>query len=218
MNSLLCSFFYTLNQEVTMKIGEIINRVDSIEKINGEAKYIEDIKFKNLHYARTLRSSIAKGEIVSINYPEIPDGLWIIDAKDTYKNEVYMIQTDMPIFAKKDVNYIGEPLALIVGKNKNLIIEFMKNIKIEYKEDIGIFSIDECRNNKERIFTTHKYGKGDIANIEYDEIFERKYSTGYQEQLYMEKQGLVGDYKDGILTIWGSLQCPYYIKNALINS
>jgi CO/xanthine dehydrogenase Mo-binding subunit len=201
-----------------MNIKDKINRVDAAEKIRGEGKYIEDIYFDNLYFARTLRSSIAKGKIIKIDYPEPSEGIWVIDAKDTIKNEVSMIQVDMPIFADEEVNYIGEPIALIVGKDKNRIIEYMNGINIEYKEERGIFSFEECRGKEEQIFTSHSFEKGNIDELEYDEIFEREYSTGYQEQLYMEKQGLVGDYQEGILTVYGSMQCPYYIKNALINS
>lgn len=197
-----------------MKITDRINRVDGVEKINGTARYIEDIKFENLHYGRTLRSEISKGRIKCIKYPELPENLWVIDAKDTFINQVAMITMDMPIFADGYVNYKGEPIALIAGKDKNEIIKFMKNIEIEYEEEEGVFDFGSGDN----IFSEQEYTKGDLETLEYDKVFEKSYSTGYQEQLYMEKQGLVGDCSDGRLIIYGSMQCPYYIKNALIHS
>ncbi|MCA9523957.1 MAG: molybdopterin-dependent oxidoreductase, partial [Myxococcales bacterium] len=40
--------------------------------------------------------------------------------------------------------------------------------------------------------------------------------TGAQEQLYIEPQGVIARFDEqGGLTIWGSMQCPYYIHNAL---
>jgi CO/xanthine dehydrogenase Mo-binding subunit len=197
-----------------MKITDRIDRVDVAEKISGKARYIEDIKFENLHFGRTLRSEIAKGKIKYIKYPELPENLWIIDANDTFINQVKMIMTDMPVFADGYVNYRGEPIALIVGKDKNEIIKFMKNIEIDYEEEEAIFDFGSGDN----IFSVQKYTKGDIETMEYDQVFEKSYSTGYQEQLYMEKQGLVGDYSDEKLIVYGSMQCPYYIKNALIHS
>ncbi|SHJ19631.1 CO or xanthine dehydrogenase, Mo-binding subunit [Dethiosulfatibacter aminovorans DSM 17477] len=197
-----------------MKITDRISRVDVVEKISGKARYIEDMKFENLHYGRTLRSEIAKGRIKCIKYPDIPENLWVIDADDTFINQVKMIETDMPIFADGYVNYRGEPIALIVGRDKNEIIRFMKNIEVEYEEEEPVFEFG----GNENIFSEQEYTKGDIENLDYDEVFERSYSTGYQEQLYMEKHGLVGDYSDGKLIIHGSMQCPYYIKNALIHS
>lgn len=197
-----------------MKITDRINRTDVAEKISGKARYIEDMKFENLHYGRTLRSEIAKGRIKCIKYPDIPENLWVIDANDTFINQVKMIETDMPVFAEGYVNYRGEPIALIVGRDKNEIISFMKKIEVEYEEEEAVFEFG----GSENIFSKQEYSKGDIENLHYDEVFERAYSTGYQEQLYMEKHGLVGDYCDGKLIIHGSMQCPYYIKNALIHS
>lgn len=198
-----------------MKISDQIERVDVVEKINGSLKYIEDIKFENLHYARTLRSTVAKGLIKSIHYPEDEVGIFVVDASDVcHKNEVAMIMMDMPIFAHKEVNYIGEPISLIVGKDKNQIIQYMNKIEVEYDLDEPILTM-EAGLEKEKIFTDHTFEVGDLNKMSYDECFEREYQTGYQEQLYMEKQGLVGTFDGEVVTVYGSLQCPYYVVNAL---
>jgi len=48
-------------------------------------------------------------------------------------------------------------------------------------------------------------------------VVEGKYTTGAQEQLYIENQGVIAsfDVEHG-LTLWGSLQCPYYVHKALM--
>ena len=47
-------------------------------------------------------------------------------------------------------------------------------------------------------------------------IVEGEYETGAQEQLYIEPNGMiaVADPDDGV-TVWGSMQCPYYVHKAL---
>ena len=47
-------------------------------------------------------------------------------------------------------------------------------------------------------------------------IVEGEYETGAQEQLYIEPNGMlaVADRDDGV-TVWGSMQCPYYVHKAL---
>ncbi len=200
-----------------MNIHDKINRVDGISKINGSAKYIEDIHLDEVFHARTLRSGIAKGRVKSIDYPVDYEDIIVVDSHDIHKNEVLMITTDMPVFTPSEVTYVGEPLSLILGKDKHRVIEFMNQIKIVYEEDEGIFAMDACT-KAEDIFSEYVYEKGNIHELEYDEIFEKVYETGYQEQLYMEKQGMIASYDDHILTIQGSMQCPYYIKNALIHA
>src|ERR1700747_1321454 len=56
-------------------------------------------------------------------------------------------------------------------------------------------------------------GIGEIAT----HIVEGEYFTGAQEQLYIENNGMIASY-DGEtgVTVWGSLQCPYYVHKALM--
>lgn len=199
-----------------MKISDHVDRVDIHAKLNGQEQYLEDLSFENLHFARTLRSTIPKGKILSIRYPKDFDDITVVDKNDVFlKNEVAMIETDMPIFADGYVNCIGEPLALIVGKDKNRVIEFMGKIHIEYESEQPVLTMAEA---SDQVFTSKMYTKGDLASLEGLQTFERVYETTYQEQLYMEKQGVVAHYVDKRIEIYGSMQCPYYIVNALKNA
>ena len=61
--------------------------------------------------------------------------------------------------------------------------------------------------------------KGDVDDVwaKADYIVEGEYTTGAQEQLYIENNGVIAafDTAQGI-TVWGSLQCPYYVHKALM--
>lgn len=196
-----------------MKISDKVDRLDVKDKLNGSTRYIEDMRFENLHFARTLRSEIAKGKIASITFPDDREGIWIVDASDIlHKNEVAMILNDMPVFAESEVNYIGEPIALIVAKDKDRIVSFMKEIKVEYVEEEAVLDISD---SEAKIFTEQSFSLGDIDSSEYDEVFSQEYESAYQEQLYMEKQGVVGVPDNGGAVVYGSMQCPYYVLNAL---
>src|SRR6266446_2298789 len=50
-----------------------------------------------------------------------------------------------------------------------------------------------------------------------DFIVEGEYETGAQEQLYIENNGAIAiaNAEEGV-TVWGSMQCPYYVHKALI--
>ena len=199
-----------------MKITDHVDRVDVRDKLKGNTRYIEDIVFEDLHYARTLRSAIPKGKILKIEYPPIEEGITVVDHNDVcHKNEVAMIEKDMPIFASESVNYVGEPISLIVGKDKDQIIRYYNQIKITYENDpTAVFTIDEGL-DKDDVFSEHTFSVGALEDITYDDCFVQEYETGYQEQVYMEKQGVVGTFEDDIVTVYGSLQCPYYVLNAM---
>ena len=156
-----------------MKITDDVIRVDGSEKIRGTNQYLEDIKIDNLHYARTLRSPIPRGEIIEIKYPERPEGLYIVDSSDVLeKNAVKMIDDAMPIFADGYVNYYGEPMALIVSKDKNAIIKFIEETEIVYKEYEGVFSIEAAEAKlpliyqEDNLFSNLTYEMGDLKALE----------------------------------------------------
>ncbi|MDX6531362.1 MAG: hypothetical protein QOH41_3652, partial [Blastocatellia bacterium] len=60
-------------------------------------------------------------------------------------------------------------------------------------------------------------GNVDDAWSKADFIVEGEYETGAQEQLYIENNGAiaVANADEGV-TVWGSMQCPYYVHKALI--
>jgi CO/xanthine dehydrogenase Mo-binding subunit len=50
-----------------------------------------------------------------------------------------------------------------------------------------------------------------------DFIVEGEYRTGAQEQLYIEPQGMIAvAHPEKGVTVWGSMQCPYYVHKALV--
>ncbi len=212
-------------------ISTPINRFDAKEKISGEAKYISDIKLENSLYAKTLRSTKARGKIVNITYPVMPEEYFIVDKNDiTGKNRVKIMFYDMPFFAEEIVNYIGEPIALIVGEDKEKILDIINKIEIEYEEIEPIFTIEESENSKEKIpiykddncFANYFYEKGviDKAYSSSHRVFSREYKTGYQEHIYLETQGIAATYDEEThkVTVIGSMQCPYFVKNAVIEA
>ncbi len=199
-----------------MKITDAVHRVDSAGKLRGETKYIEDMHFDNLLYAKTLRSKVAKGRIIRIEYPELPKMIFIVSAEDIpVNNEVAMIEREMPIFANEQICYLGEPIALIVGEDKDAVLSYMSKIKIEYAEEEAECDLLLAAKKPDQLITERAYEKGNLSEIEFDEKFTETFETTYQEQLYMEKQGVVGTVEEDVVTVYGSLQCPYYVLNAL---
>ena len=48
-------------------------------------------------------------------------------------------------------------------------------------------------------------------------IVEGEYRTGAQEHLYIENNGVIAEWSDETgITVWGSLQCPYYVHKSLL--
>src|SRR6185436_5700834 len=60
-------------------------------------------------------------------------------------------------------------------------------------------------------------GNIDEAWASADFVVEGEYETGAQEQLYIENNGAIAIANpDEGVTVWGSMQCPYYVHKALV--
>jgi CO/xanthine dehydrogenase Mo-binding subunit len=209
-------------------ISDPVKRFDFNEKIDGSAKYCADIKYDDMLYARTLRSERARANIISIEIPLLPIGYYIVDHHDIPgRNIVPIVYEDQPFFAVDTVNYIGEPILLVIGPDKSAILEIIKGIQVKYEDLVPIQSIDEAIQRKDDFifgeqpcFAEYEYTKGDLDTAigKAKLVVEDEFRTGYQEHAYMETQGVVGFYTDQRVTVYGSMQCPYYIKEALLQA
>ncbi|MDS0524611.1 xanthine dehydrogenase family protein molybdopterin-binding subunit [Clostridium sp. SHJSY1] len=198
-------------------IRKSVKKSDHQIKVQGEAKYIADIKFKDSLFAKTLRSEKAKAAIKNIIIPNLKDGYFVVQGEDVPGiNKVKIIENDMPIFSDKEVNYIGEPILLIVGPDIQEVLNILNEIKVEYEEREPVLDLKKY----EECLSEYRYKKGNIKQAIKNgvKIIEEEFYTGYQEQAYLETQGVVGVYEDGKATVYGTMQCPYYVKGAVVQA
>lgn len=190
-------------------------KIDHEEKCSGQAKYVSDFYFDNMLFAKTVRSSIVKGKILDIFVPELPEDYYIVDHRDVVKeNYVKMVFKDWPVFTVDTVNYIGEPIMLVVGSDKQVIDEIISQIKITYQDEEPIF--DLVKSVAHKSFTKGNFKEASEKAVR---SIKETFQTGYQEQAYIEPQGMLAYLEEeGKITLIGSMQCPYYIKNAVINT
>jgi len=209
-------------------IGAPVPRKDGWDKVTGRARYVDDITIPGMLYGATVRSRIPRGTIRSINFgPDIPwDEFTIVSAKDIPgKNYIALILDDQPCLADGVVNHPEEPILLLAHPNRHMLPKAVAAVAIEYDPLPAIFTIEESELQRELIwgsdntFKRFLIEKGDVDSVwsKAAYIVEGEYTTGAQEQLYIENQGMIAtfDPKRGV-TVWGSLQCPYYVHKALM--
>jgi CO/xanthine dehydrogenase Mo-binding subunit len=209
-------------------VGKPIPRKEGRKKVTGQALYVDDLSFPGMLHGVTVRSSVARGRIKEISFEgDIPwNEFTIVTANDIPgENYVALILNDQPYLAAEAVNHPEEPIVLLAHEDKYLLEEARRNVRIEIEELPAIFSLDESLNKKEiiwgedNVFKSFLVDKGNVdgvwANADY--IVEDEYHTGAQEQLYIENNGVIAivNSQDGV-TVWGSMQCPYYVHKALI--
>ena len=212
----------------TRVIGKSVPRKEGREKVTGRAKYVDDLKFPGMIFGATVRSPVARGRILGIHFePGIPwEEFTVVTAKDIPgKNCVALLIDDQPCLAAEFVDHPEEPVVLLAHPDKYLLEEARRAVRIEIEPLPAVFSMDDslaCKHviwGTDNIFKSYQVNKGHVeaALREADLIVEGTYETGAQEQLYIEPQGMIAqaNAEEGV-TVWGSLQCPYYVHKALV--
>ncbi|MEP6708027.1 MAG: xanthine dehydrogenase family protein molybdopterin-binding subunit, partial [Pyrinomonadaceae bacterium] len=179
-------------------------------------------------YGNTVRSPVARGRITRIHFEgDIPwSEFTIVTAKDIPgENYVALILNDQPYLADSRVNHPEEPVVLLAHQDKHLLEEARRNVRIEIEELPAIFTLEEALNKTEiiwgddNVFKSFLVEKGNVDDVwsSADYITEGEYYTGAQEQLYIENNGVIAiaNSNEGV-TVWGSMQCPYYVQKALL--
>ena len=209
-------------------IGKSVPRLEGRGKVTGQALYVDDIVLPGMLFGATVRSRIPRGRITKITFGPGVD--WnefvIVSAKDIPgKNCIALIDDDEPCLADGKVNHPEEPILLLAHPDRRLLPQAVEAVSVEYEPLPAIFSIEESEQHSQTIwgadnvFKSYLIEKGDLDAVweRADYIVEGEYATGAQEQLYIENNGMIAafDPQQG-LTVWGSMQCPYYVHKSLV--
>src|SRR5579864_7407657 len=212
----------------TSIVGNSVPRKEGRDKVTGKSQYVDDMVLPNMLFGATVRSKIPRGRIRKIRFAPGVD--WnefvIVSAKDIPgKNCISLIGDDQPCLANEFINHPEEPVLLLAHPDRHILPQAVEAVLIEYDALPAIFTIEESERRSEivwggdNIFKTYLIEKSNVDGIweKADYIVQGEYTTGAQEQLYIENNGMIAVYDaaQGI-TVWGSLQCPYYIHKALM--
>jgi CO/xanthine dehydrogenase Mo-binding subunit len=180
-----------------------------------------------LHGA-TVRSTAPRGRIIGIHFdPSIPwDEVVVVTARDVPGiNRVALIERDQPFLADTDINHPEEPVVLLAHHDKQLVEEARRAVRIEVEPLPPVFSIAQALEGDtivwgvDNIFKSYNVACGNVEAGFRDAavVVEGEYETGAQEQLYIEPNGMIAlANPDHGITVWGSMQCPFYIHRALM--
>ncbi|MGB8734356.1 MAG: xanthine dehydrogenase family protein molybdopterin-binding subunit [Candidatus Sulfotelmatobacter sp.] len=209
-------------------VGNSVPRKEGRDKVTGRSRYVDDMVLPNMLFGATVRSQIPRGRIKKISFgPGIDwNEFVVVSARDIPgKNCISLIGDDQPCLADTFVNHPEEPILLLAHPDRHVLPRAVESVSIEYDPLPAIFTIEESEHRAEivwgedNIFKTYLIEKGELDGVweKADYIVEGEYTTGAQEQLYIENNGMIAafDAAHGI-TVWGSLQCPYYIHKALM--
>ncbi len=224
-----------MSENRTTLIGAGIPRPDAVDKVRGEARFVDDLAFSGMLFGKVIRSAVPHARIRKLDLTKVvdhPQVVCTVTADEIPgRNVVHVIYDDQPALAKEIVRYVGEPIALIAAQDRRSACEAETLAQIDYKElpavydplealkpDAPVVAVPEAVEQRPNLFNKMRLVKGDIEQgfAEADVIVEEDYSTGYQEHAYLEPQGAIAIPEEhGAIAIYGSLQCPFYVQAAV---
>jgi len=209
-------------------IGRSPARTDAREKIVGSTRYIADYVVPGVWQGITLRSAVAAGRIRTVTADaHFPHGEAVLVTGQELgaTNRVAMVTDEMPFLATDAVRYAGEPIALVAAPTLHAARAAAHAVRIEIDPCTPLFSLQEAEERRRadpapvRVHAECRITRGDAAAALRDAaiVIAGTYTTQAQEQAYIEPQGVIAwPGQRGGTVIEGSLQCPYYVHNALV--
>jgi CO/xanthine dehydrogenase Mo-binding subunit len=209
-------------------VGTNVKRKDGIGKATGRTKYADDVTFPGMIYGRTIRSTIPAGKVKSIKHAYDSAGFTVVDHRDIPsggRNLVALIVDDQPCLVESVVRHVAEPVVLLAHADREKLEA--ARVAIEYESATPMFDpLASSQVLKE--FRIEK-GNMDRGFQSADVIVEGVYRTGHQEHVYIETNGVIAvpgtaepqtadrrpQTADRSVTVYGSIQCPFYVEKAL---
>lgn len=190
-------------------IGKPTPRVDGKLVVTGRATYTHDIFFKDMLYAKILRSPHASAEVVSIDLSaaqSLPGVKAVLKLKDGR------------------VKYEGEQVAAVAAVSEKTAEEAIKLIRVEYRTLPHVVTPDKAMadgaprvHDSANVEKINEYTRGNIDQgfAEAEVTFERTYKTAIEIHQTAETHASVAKWDEDELTVWDSTQAIFNVRDGL---
>lgn len=99
----------------------------------------EQLSVPGMLYACMVRAVLGTGRILAIKTPPLPTGYSLVTADQLpFKNELWIEDIPIPLFASKSVSYRGESVGLIIGPDPLVVEELASTSVVECEESTSI--------------------------------------------------------------------------------
>lgn len=211
---------------LTMTIGADIPRVDGFDKLSGRAVYVDDISMPGCWHGTAVRSPVARGRIRAIQFDSAIN--WrefaVVDHRGLPgPNQLKLIEVDQPVLAATEVHHKHEAILLLAHPSLRKLRAAVRGIRVEVDPLPALFDPEAPLTSEliqfgsDNVFKRIDIRQGDPAPefARAPHVISGEYRTDAQEHVYLETQGMLAWSADGRMNLRGSMQCPYYVLDAL---
>lgn len=116
-------------------IGVSVPRVDGVKKVTGAAKYVGDMKWPRMLYAKCVKSPYAHAKILSIDVSAAKalKGVHDVITGDYYTKRGGLYLEDKNFLAVNTVKFCGEPVVAVAAETPEIAEAACDLVKVEYE-------------------------------------------------------------------------------------
>jgi carbon-monoxide dehydrogenase large subunit len=191
--------------------------------VEGRGQFVNDIHLPNMLHMAVVRSPYARARLLRVNGG--------INASEL-KAELASVGEGasdgegaaQPVVARDYVNYVGQPVAAVLGEDLYRAIDKMDEVQVDYEPLKPVIDPEEALvsqpihpGTSSNILASFQLGEEfdlpDAAVVLEDKLLNRRISPNP-----LEPRGLVAHYDGSRLTVWASTQSVYSWKEGLCTS
>lgn len=202
-----------------------MKRVEGLSKLAGRERFVDDLQVDGALWGGTVRSPAPRGRIRDIRFGSEVN--WsefvVVDHRDIPgHNSIFLIEDDQPVLAADRVAHVHEPILLLAHPSRDEVRRAVAAVEtiIEPESPALDFRLpptpDRIQYGTDNVLKRLRIEKGEVerALARAPVVVEGVYETGAQEHVYLETQGMLAWEDGGVITVAGSMQCPYYVLEA----
>ena len=205
-------------------VGHSVARVDGLEKVTGQAKFVGDIAVPGMLCGKILRSTYPHARIRAIDATQaeaLPGVVAVLTAADIA--DLQPIYNGRPVIAMNKVRYVGEPVAAVAAEDLATAEEALSLIHVDYEELPAAVGIEAAikpgaplvHDDKAGNIGTHeKVTRGDVDEgfAQSDVIAEDHFTFPMVYHYAMEPHSAIAHYDESEITVWSSAQHPFQVR------
>ncbi|GAA1698717.1 xanthine dehydrogenase family protein molybdopterin-binding subunit [Streptomyces yatensis] len=219
-------------------VGRSVPRREDRRLVSGRGRFVDDIALPGMLHAQFVRSTVAHGEIMSLDLSavrRVPGVVAAFSADDLAIGDItaqlarprsQFVPTAMPVLARDKVRYVGEPLAIVVGLDAYAAEDGLEAARVEYAplppvlgeetalaDDAVLVHDEAARNTLVDVSLFATDGIDDIFDAAH-RVVEVDVTTGRQNALPLETRGAVAhwDDREEQLLLQTCTQVPHQVR------
>ncbi|WP_024347067.1 xanthine dehydrogenase subunit XdhA [Lacrimispora indolis] len=224
-----------------MIIGKSVTRVDAFDKATGRSKYTDDLCERNALVAKIYHSSIANGNVKSIDTSEaekIPGVVKVVTCFDVPKNYFptagHPWSTDIShqdvadrLLLTDRVRFYGDEVAAVIAENEIAAKQAVRALKVEYEEYPFVLDVQEAMKDGapqlHEKYVNNILGHSSIRKGNLEEAIKEPglvkidqwYDTPIVQHCHIENHICFASMENGKITVVSSTQIPHIVRRVV---